>query len=352
MRKRLLSCFTVLLLIFAMIPASAYAADAVVIKIADVTAKRGETVEVAVKVTQNPGIIGGDLSVSWDSSALTLTDITEGFLSFGEELQLPYTVDSNGTKTYRDGYESRSSVFLGLGSDVAETNITSTGTLVTLVFRVKDTAEEGRSYAVTANPDDAVFIETDYPFEVPSKITAGSVKVSIHQHIYDDSSFRDQIPATCTESGRIAVYQCTVCGKLFSDREMTNEVTEAETVIPALGHSGVVHYAAKAANASADGNIEYWYCPVCGKYYSDSALTKEITLADTVIPKGKGDINADGVVDAKDMARLKRYLADDVKYPLTEDQEKAADVNGDSVVDAKDMAKIKRYLADEVKYPL
>lgn len=68
--------------------------------------------------------------------------------------------------------------------------------------------------------------------------------------------------------------------------------------------------------------------------------------------KLKGDINTDAEVDAKDMARLKRYLADDVKYSLSAAQLQIADVNGDGTADAKDMAKLKRYLADEVKYPL
>ena len=36
---------------------------------------------------------------------------------------------------------------------------------------------------------------------------------------------------------------------------------------------------------SAEGNIEYWYCSDCGKYFKDAAATKEIAKADTVIVK-------------------------------------------------------------------
>lgn len=42
---------------------------------------------------------------------------------------------------------------------------------------------------------------------------------------------------------------------------------------------------AKAATYAADGNIEYYICEECGRCYSDFDLTKEIALADTVIPK-------------------------------------------------------------------
>ncbi len=42
---------------------------------------------------------------------------------------------------------------------------------------------------------------------------------------------------------------------------------------------------AKPATHMAEGNIEYWYCDGCDKYFSDKAGTKEIALANTVIPK-------------------------------------------------------------------
>ena len=50
-------------------------------------------------------------------------------------------------------------------------------------------------------------------------------------------------------------------------------------------HTDLKHIDAKAATAAAEGNIEYWYCEACGKYFSDNAATKEITQAETVIPK-------------------------------------------------------------------
>lgn len=42
--------------------------------------------------------------------------------------------------------------------------------------------------------------------------------------------------------------------------------------------------AAKDATTSEEGNIEYWTC-VCGKYFKDKDGTQEITRAETVIPK-------------------------------------------------------------------
>lgn len=63
---------------------------------------------------------------------------------------------------------------------------------------------------------------------------------------------------------------CDVCKQAYGESD-------------ANSHIGVAHISAKAAIGNADGNIEYWHCEDCDKYFSDSALTKEITQADTVI---------------------------------------------------------------------
>lgn len=50
-------------------------------------------------------------------------------------------------------------------------------------------------------------------------------------------------------------------------------------------HTALQHVDAKAATTEAEGNIEYWYCAGCGKYYSDAAAANEITQAQTVTAK-------------------------------------------------------------------
>ena len=50
-------------------------------------------------------------------------------------------------------------------------------------------------------------------------------------------------------------------------------------------HTDLKHIDAKAATAAAEGNIAYWYCDGCKKYFSDAAATKEITEAATVTAK-------------------------------------------------------------------
>ena len=65
---------------------------------------------------------------------------------------------------------------------------------------------------------------------------------------------------------------CEVCGKSYGKLDPKN-------------HTDLKHFPTKAATEDADGNIEYWYCSGCNKYYSDKDGTKEIAKADTVTAK-------------------------------------------------------------------
>ena len=73
--------------------------------------------------------------------------------------------------------------------------------------------------------------------------------------------------ATCTDKA-----VCEVCGKAYGEPDPKN-------------HTDLKHVPAKAATEDAEGNIEYWHCEGCNKYYSDKDGTKEIAKADTVTAK-------------------------------------------------------------------
>lgn len=90
--------------------------------------------------------------------------------------------------------------------------------------------------------------------------------------------------ATCTEDGNIEYWYCDVCKKYFSDAEFKNEISFDKTVIPATGHN-LTKVDKKNPTIDSVGNIEYWYCEVCDKYFSDEKAEHEITLKDTIIAK-------------------------------------------------------------------
>ena len=55
-----------------------------------------------------------------------------------------------------------------------------------------------------------------------------------------------------------------------------------------------------------------------------------------------GDVNDDGVVNAKDITVLRRYLAGGYGVTI---QEAYSDVNGDTTINAKDITILRRFLA-------
>ncbi len=73
--------------------------------------------------------------------------------------------------------------------------------------------------------------------------------------------------ATCKDKAK-----CAVCGKTYGKLDAKN-------------HANLKHVPAKAATRTAEGNIEYWHCGGCGKYYKDAAAQDEIKQEDTVIAK-------------------------------------------------------------------
>ena len=88
---------------------------------------------------------------------------------------------------------------------------------------------------------------------------------------------------TCTEDGNQAYWTCGTCGKLFADAEGKVEITLADTVIPAAGHT-LTKTDAKAPTCTEAGNQAYWTCGTCGKLFADGEGKTEITLDSTVLP--------------------------------------------------------------------
>ena len=90
--------------------------------------------------------------------------------------------------------------------------------------------------------------------------------------------------ATCKDKAK-----CEVCGAEYGELDAKN-------------HTDLKHFPATAANKTTEGNIEYWYCEGCGKYYSDKDGTKEIKKADTVTAKLKDDSKSPQTGDTSNLA--------------------------------------------------
>ena len=107
------------------------------IEISKPTGKVGETVDVTFTINNNPGLVGMALNVTFDDSVLQLITVNDGDIlganAHKPELENPYT--------------------LSWSNDTMRTNITDNGTIVTLTFLIKETAQKGNSYEIKASYD-------------------------------------------------------------------------------------------------------------------------------------------------------------------------------------------------------
>ena len=100
---------------------------------------------------------------------------------------------------------------------------------------------------------------------------------------HSDLKHFDRKEATCTERGNIEYWHCEGCGKYFSDAEGKSEINLAQIVINATGHK-LTKTEAKEPTCTEAGNKEYWTCESCGSLFRDEVGSAEIKLEDVVIP--------------------------------------------------------------------
>ena len=102
------------------------------------------------------------------------------------------------------------------------------------------------------------------------KIEYGDVDATNHKH----TEIRDAKPATEQEKGYTGDTWCIDCNKKIATGSEIAMLEHKLTLVEA-----------KDATVTEQGNIKYYYCENCGKYFADVAGTKEISLSETVIQK-------------------------------------------------------------------
>ena len=98
----------------------------------------------------------------------------------------------------------------------------------------------------------------------------GDIDAANHKH----TEIRDAKPATEQEKGYTGDTWCTDCNKKIATGSEIAMLEHKLTLVEA-----------KDATVTEQGNIKYYYCENCGKYFADVAGTKEISLSETVIQK-------------------------------------------------------------------
>ena len=146
-----------------------------------------------------------------------------------------------------------------------------------------------------------------------------------------DLSHHDAAAHTCTADGTVEYWDCSVCGKKFSDPNGTAEITNIIDPNDPARHS-LVKTDEKAPTCTDNGNRAYWTCTECRNIFSDDAGLNPTTLADvTVFATGhtwSNDWSSDGTGHWHDCVNA--------NCPITENNQKvgyAAHTPGDEATE-------------------
>ena len=184
--------FCLLIAQFTVITASAESTEPTIV-VSSVVADAGSEVEVTIGLKNNPGIVGMSLTVEFPSE-LTLIEVKDAGL-LGANLHNP-----SKTNPY----------YLVWANDTARENFTANGTVVTLKFKINDTAEESSEFPVTVSYDPTNFEIFDKDAnEIYFAIENGKVTVTPCEHSGGE--------ATC-----ISPAICEKCGKAYGEINPAN----------------------------------------------------------------------------------------------------------------------------------
>ena len=288
MKNRVMSIILVLVLAFSCVPVGSITAIAAAdyteptIYVDSKYAAPGSTVKVDVNVKNNPGIAGATLSVSYDSK-LTLSSAQSGSAFSKLSFTAPGRFDNP-------------SDFLW---DSESGQVNDDGTMLSLTFEVAADAEANEQLNVNVS-----YYSGDIYNENLENVNFQTVNgcVTVIDYIPGDANGDGAIngkDVTLIRRNIVGGYDITInesAADVNSDGRVNGvDVTlirryivggydvELKPSKPKCSHT-MSSVAYKAATCTENGNIAYWHCSKCDKYFSNSEGTTEVTLENTVIP--------------------------------------------------------------------
>ena len=158
--KRVLAFLLAVMMCLTALPVGIFAgteSNALVIEAEQVSGKAGDTVDMAIRITNNPGVVAFGIKVEYDENVLTLKEKPEVTNLIG------------GSTTYSEHVTDNPFVAVFENGE-AESDVTATGTLMVLSFEIKAGASAGASTVKVS------FTESGTPVNYDTATVAGETK--------------------------------------------------------------------------------------------------------------------------------------------------------------------------------
>ena len=302
MKKKFISILLTIMMIVTNIPMPIQAAtnDSPTLEVESVYAQPGEIIDLNVNIKNNPGMYALNIVLSWDKN-LEIVSCENGIALGNLTLQLPKPL-SNGRFTW-DGQDPSEKV---------------DGTILKVKFKVSEKAKENSNYLVDIKCDpnkqyDSNRNHVDFTINkgyvkmltyIPGDVNGDKIIDSLdvrllRQYISDGCETvpegynvtLNELAGDVDASGFIDSWDVISIRQYISDGCLT--VPEGYNITLLPGKPKCIHeleaIPEKKVTCTEDGNIAYWHCSKCDKYFDSSDAKHEIYLEDTII-KHKGHV--------------------------------------------------------------
>ncbi len=329
--KKLLAILLSMLLLCSMIPfATVSAAGEYYIELVadaeEVNAGEDVMVEVNLYGHESVGLIGAQIELGFDHDVFELVT----YYDEDEEMWMPpievgpkFSASSNKYIMFspideETGYMKTCLVQYVRGTATASQAV-KTNLFYTVTLHVKDDAPSGTYEIDFINYNKKNIIcygnaVNDYTWE-PVTITVNGTEPDVpsceHEYTYacdkvcakcgeltneaaeHNVTHVEAVDATCDAPGNVEYWYCDICGSAWLDAECTI-VTNMMSVVTPIAHN-VIHVEAKDATCFEPGNIEYWYCEDCGAAWLDELCHLNTNLNAVILPIAHNVIHVEAV---------------------------------------------------------
>lgn len=301
--KQYFSLILTFIIVFSTVSLDAIAAgiledNTVKISVESKNVRPGDTFNVEVTVKNNPGILGATLKIAFDEG-LTLTNAEEGtafsYLTMTKpgKYASPCRFNWDGQECTEE--DAKDGVILNLTFSVAD-DIKSGTKLGISVSADKDDIYDNELNSIAFTTEDAEIMVTDYiPGDVNNdgKINVTDV-IMVRRYIVGDYNITiNEDAANVNDDSKINSADVILIRRFIAGGY---NVKLKPTTQKACTHTKVAtEY--KAATCTEEGNIAYWYCASCDKYFSDADGKYVINFDSTIIPATGHTVVIDPAVD-------------------------------------------------------
>ncbi|MBR3894199.1 MAG: InlB B-repeat-containing protein [Clostridia bacterium] len=290
--SRVVALAITLIMLVNMLPLSVFATEnteeteAMILSVSSVSGTLGDTVQVTINLENNPGLASLKFDVVYDD-VLTLTDVAFNS-AFGSYITTPEPYTNPQTITLISPLN----------------DISTNGVLATLTFEISGQAPDNHIAGINITYDEDDVYNGNYD---NIALTVANGKVTVYHGVPGDVdgdskvNTKDAILLFRYVAGWSvdvdpAALDCNGDNHIDTKDAITLFRYVAEWPDIVLHRGEICTHAlsfieAKAPTCTEDGNIAYWCCVACGRYFADENAANEISLADIIDPaKGHTEV--------------------------------------------------------------